>query len=130
MKRRNFILMGITAATAVTLHGCFRSGPAAAIERFMRAMDKGNIEEAMEFYPQSFYQTFGKDKARMFLVEMSKELQAKGGIKSFKVNNEEVTGDLATVNFTVTYEDGSQETEEMSLLKQDGKWLANPDSGK
>lgn len=131
MKRRKFISLGVIAASTIILNSCFsNNSPGQAIEQFMHSLEKGEIDEAMKFYPDSYSQTLGeeygqtlgKEKLRAITVEAARKLEDRQGMKSFKINREDIRGDLATVNFTVIYGDGSEETEDINLLRQDGKW--------
>lgn len=130
MNRKKFILIGVTATIGIMLNGCFRPSPGTVFKNYMKSLEKGKIDEAMKFYPDSFSQTFGQDKVRVVTVQSSQEIQAKGGIKSLKINQEDVQGDLATVKFTIVFGNGSTEADEIQLLKHDGQWYASSDTGK
>lgn len=126
MKRRKFILIAILTGSSTLVSSCFKSSPAKRVEKFTRLMEKGNVNEAMTFFSVNFTKILGEDKTRLALSEGVKDIQRKGGIKSFTVNSETITGDLATVKYTVEYEDGSQEYNEVELVKENDEWKISP----
>lgn len=55
-----------------------------------------------------------------------RELERKGGIKSYKVLNENQNGNKAEVRMEISYGNGETNEETISLIKSnDGKWLIN-----
>jgi len=59
----------------------------------------------------------------------AKEFDAKGGIKSYEMNEPVVNGDKAQMKAVITYGNGDTKSMEFSLIKaEDGKWML--DAGK
>lgn len=57
---------------------------------------------------------------------LHRELERKGGIKSYKVLNENQNGNKAEVRMEISYGNGETNEETISLIKSnDGKWLIN-----
>lgn len=54
-----------------------------------------------------------------------KELEKKGGLKSFEVLSEEIAedGNSAVVKFKQVYGNGEESEDEQKMVKVDGKWL-------
>ena len=59
-----------------------------------------------------------------------KSIEEKGNIKSYEITSEEIgeDGETAIVKSIIHYEDGSQDDQDIHLVKIDGQWLV--DSGK
>ena len=57
---------------------------------------------------------------------LHRELERKGGIKSYKVLNENQNGNKAEVRMEISYGNGETNEETISLIQSnDGKWLIN-----
>jgi len=54
-----------------------------------------------------------------------KELEKKGGLKSFEVLSEEIAedGNSAVVKFKQVFGNGEESEDEQKMVKVDGKWL-------
>jgi hypothetical protein len=112
----------------VVISGCgaFDRGPAATVERFYRLVERGDISEAMTLLSGSLTAMMG-DKMRIGLAEQSRGIQAKRGIRSFNVIEENVQGQTARVVMEVIYGDGSRQREAAALVKEDGAWRITAD---
>lgn len=122
MKRRKFISIAVLASFSLILSSCFKPSPAKTVEKFMRSLEKGEVNEAMEMLSSSATQFVGEDKTRLALYETVKSIQQKGGIKSYKLIDETVKGDFATVKFITMYKNGSEEKNILKLIKKDNEW--------
>ena len=122
MKRRQFISLTLITASSLAFYGCFKSGPGKTVEKFYSAIEKGEIDNAIGFMSSSTTSTFGEDKMRLFMNEGVKQIKEKQGIKSIKIDSEEITGDTATVNYTITYGDETTENDTLDLIKEEGQW--------
>ena len=57
---------------------------------------------------------------------LHRELERKGGIKSYKVLNETQNGNKAEIRMEISYGNGDTDEETISLIKSnDNKWLIN-----
>jgi len=107
-------LMVIAAASlALGMASCGGSSPTAAAKAFIAAVEKGD-SKAMEKVAT---------KNTVALIGMFGEKAADSMKEYGKITNtaEKIDGDKATVS--LTFENG--ETEELTLIKDDGKWLVN-----
>ena len=126
MKRRKFITITLLASTTIILSGCFKQSPGKTVEKFHRSVEEGNIDEAMNLLSASVTKNFGSEKIKLGMSQGVSETKEKGGIKSFTINSEEVTGDVAEVNYTIEYGNGSKESQNIQLIKEDGEWKLSP----
>ncbi|RMH42604.1 MAG: DUF4878 domain-containing protein [Gammaproteobacteria bacterium] len=120
MKNKILIVFAILLG-ATLLTGC-SAGPGKTVQRFFVAIDKGEIEEAIGYLSSSTIQSLGYDKWRAALIEASNQMAAEGGLKSVKVVEETVKGDIAQVTVKIVMGNGSEESDSVDLIKEDGDW--------
>jgi len=106
---------------------CFGSGPEGTVKRFYSAVEKGDIDTAVDQLSSRIVGMVGKDKLRAGLSKQALDVKKKGGIKSLKITEMNEVGDVAEGKVTITYGDGSSETEDVKLIKEEGKWKLNAD---
>jgi hypothetical protein len=61
------------------------------------------------------------------LAEQREGIAAKKGVSDLSLVEGEVTDQLAEVKVTVTFGDGSSETEDWKLIKEEGHWRLTVD---
>lgn len=76
----------------------------------------------MGYLSSSTLQSLGDDKWQAALIEASHQMADQGGLKSVQIVDETVNGDIARVSVRITMEDGSEETDTIDLIKEDGDW--------
>lgn len=106
---------------AVLLSGCSRS-PESTVERFYRAVGKGEITEAQAYVSSEVVGILGEDKLRATLAEESQRVSSCGGIRSVNVqlNGQ---GEIRTGSAFIMYNGQCQpKSETAKLVKEDGKW--------
>ncbi|MBR2234754.1 MAG: DUF4878 domain-containing protein [Prevotella sp.] len=66
-----------------------------------------------------------KEVMAQMLEKMGKQLDDKGGMKSYEFVDEDIDEEngTATITVKVTYENQTSEDNKMKMLKKDGKWL-------
>ena len=106
---------------------CFASGPEATVKRFYNAMEDGEIDTAVDLLSGRIVNLLGKDKMRKALSEQALEIKRKGGIDSVKIDDMEEVGEVAEGKVTITFGDGSTKTEDVKLIKEEGKWKLDAD---
>lgn len=106
---------------AILLAGC-SVGPRVVVQNFFQAVDNGNIDEAMGYLSTSTIQSLGYGKWQAALIEGSQQMAAQGGLRSINIVNETINGDIAQITFRITMGDGSEETNNVDLVKEDGNW--------
>ncbi|MBZ8180865.1 DUF4878 domain-containing protein [Oscillatoria salina] len=126
MKRRKFVLTAIIAGTSVLVYGCFNTGPAGTVKQFYRSLEAGKVENAANMFSSTVVKTMGIDKLKTGLTQGVREIQEKGGIKSIKILNEDVVGEVAEVTYTIEFANGTTETETTKLVKENDEWKISP----
>lgn len=100
--------------------GLFKPGPSTVVKTFYHDVEAGKIEEATKLFSTQAVQTFGS-KLTSVMSEQTRMIEKKGGIKSIDTK-ENITGDLAKVDYTVTYGDKSVEKGRIDMIKENGDW--------
>jgi hypothetical protein len=126
MKRRQFINITVASSLAIILSSCFKPGPGKTVEKFHRSIETGELDQAIGLFSSSITDSFGTEKLRLAMSQAASQTKEKGGIKSFKVNSEEITGDIAKVNYTIIYNDDSTTTDTIELIKENDQWKISP----
>jgi hypothetical protein len=104
---------------------CFASGPEATVKHFYGAVEDGEIEKATEMLSSRILGLLGPDKLRTALSKQAIEIKKKGGIKSIDILEMNEVGEIAEGKIKITYGDGSEQTEDVKLIKEEGKWKLN-----
>ena len=117
------------AVVAITLWSCGPANtPSAVAEEACKCVQNEDYEGYVEL--MDLKETKNQESDKEQLVAMLREkgtktMEKKQGIKSYKVESEEISEDdkSATVNMKVVYGDGSEDTNKMKLVKNDkGEW--------
>ncbi|MDH6354517.1 PBP1b-binding outer membrane lipoprotein LpoB [Dysgonomonas sp. PH5-45] len=126
------------AVIALLFASCSDNSPAGIEKAIYNQMQKGDFEKAVETMISNM-DGYDKDndksaeeKAQViaaFAAKAKQGAEAKGGIKSFEIVNEDIAEDglTATVSTKVIYGDGSEDTKDTSYIKKDGKWKIKMD---
>ena len=126
--KKLFISMFV-AVVALTLWSCGSANtPSAVAEKAVKCMQKADYEGYVDL--MDLKKSDGKDVEKEQLAALLREkgtktMEKKQGIKSYKVESEEISedGKSATVNMKVVYGDGSEDTNKIKLVKNDkGEW--------
>ncbi len=116
----------LLAVLALAAFGCGGSGPQAAVEDFMNAAKAKDCEKMVDLLDLDAPEFQGLGMNKEALVEACKQdAEAGGEVVSFKVLEESVDGDTATVKVEVTTKVEGQESTETStikLTKRDDGW--------
>jgi len=121
MKASFFRLLPPAFAAALIL-GCTAPGPAATVEKFYHRLEEGRIEDAAEMFSKKSIDTLGVEKLKEALRTGTKQIAEQGGIESFEIVEVNEIGEVAEVEVKIEYGDGTTETEEISLIQEDGEW--------
>jgi predicted small secreted protein len=119
MKKLAIILA--VAAGLVALAACSNTNtPEGVAKKAITALQKGDYDT----YASTFDLSSSDQKwlAAMAEEKVAKEMNEKGGIKSFKVTDSTINGDSATVTVHVVYKNGEEEDQHMSYVKVDDQW--------
>ena len=126
--KKLFISMFV-AVVAFTLWSCGPANtPSAVAEEACKCVQNEDYEGYVEL--MDLKETKNQESEKQQFVAMLREkgtktMEKKQGIKSYKVESEEISeeGKSATVNMKVVYGDGSEDTNKIKLVKNDkGEW--------
>ena len=126
--KKLFISMFV-AVVAFTLWSCGPANtPSAVAEEACKCVQNEDYEGYVEL--MDLKETKNQESEKQQFVAMLREkgtktMEKKQGIKSYKVESEEISedGNSATVNMKVVYGDGSEDTNKIKLVKNDkGEW--------
>ena len=118
MKLRLCLILLVT----LTMLSCFGDSAADTVQDFHKNIESGQLEAAMKLLSNSTRSQIPADKLKQSLQMLTREIDEKGGIKKFEITEEKEIGEIANVSVKITFGDGSEETSESSLIKEDGKW--------
>lgn len=119
---RKLFSFAVLAVALTCLYACSSKGdsPEAVVKKSITALQKGNYDAFAATYDLS--ESDRKQLAGMAEEKISKSINEKGGIKSFKITDTQINGEEAIVNVHMIYNDGSEEDDTMKLKKVDGEW--------
>jgi hypothetical protein len=100
-------------------------GPEATVRNFYKALEKGELDKAVDKLSAQAL-ALGRDKLKAGLAEVTQETKEKGGIKSLDFQNTEITGDVATLKLVIQFGNDTSETQNVKLVKEDGRWKIQP----
>lgn len=115
-----FILVAAAVACAAACKPL--NGPEAAAKAALSALQKGDYNAYAASYNLS--EDDQKMLAGMIEEKLSKEIEEKGGIKSFKIVGSELNEnkDKATVSVQLNYKNGTVEDQKMTFVKVGDDW--------
>ncbi len=116
MKRVSLTFVLLLVAVAC---GMFRKSPGAVTRQFYELVEEGELGTAYDLLSIESKKMIHDSTRLRYFTERIKE---KNGIKRFEILKEEVTGEIATVNFQISYGDGSVKADEVDLVKESGRW--------
>ena len=120
---RNFsvsVAAALLVSIMLTACGSGGGGPEGVVSNFFKLAKAGNFEKAVELYPPEATKQPG---AREKLVAYLKAgLSEHEGIASYSVGTAEVTENSASVPYTLTFKDNSEDEGTMNVKKIEGKW--------
>ena len=103
--------------------GCnLSASPSKTVDALCRAIERGDVERAETFFSSGFISRIGIGPLKKDLTNVSLELKEHGGIKSIKVLNEDVVGDVAEVTVEITRGNGNEATVQYRLIREQGAW--------
>ncbi len=112
-------------ATALFLAACAASGPGAALEKYLKTVEAGDVKLAAAMFPKSVRAQF-ESKIVAMIGRQSEDIRKRGGIKAMDIVQEQVTGELASVRVATHYGDGTVDTTSTQMLREEREWKINP----
>ncbi len=122
MKIRTSLVVFLLVCTTA----CSGGSPSGTVEEFYERVEAGKLDGALELLSNQARSQVTNDKMKQGLQEATRQIDSKGGIKKIKVIEEKVIGETAEVNLKIIYGNGTKETDQSSLIKEDGKWRIQP----
>lgn len=127
---KKLMYLGLMLVAVVAMMSCSSGGPGSALKGYVSAMQSGDYEKFVDGINFSKAEPDKAAEAREGFVALmkekaGKELEKKGGLKSFEVLSEEIAedGNSAVVKFKQVYGNGEESEDEQKMVKVDGKWL-------
>ena len=114
------IIIAVVAGLAALAACSNANTPEGVAKKAITALQKGDYDT----YASTFDLSSSDQKwlAGMAEEKADEGMNAKGGIKSFKITDSKINGDNATVTVHVVYKNGEEEDQHMSYVKVDGQW--------
>lgn len=124
MKRNKWTVIALLVLLLLATISCgsLNSGPGQTVERFFKALDKGEIDDAMGYLSIDTIQALGYDKWNAALTDVAFSIQESGGIRSVKIADEKIIGDTARVTFELKSGDKETESDSLELIKENDEW--------
>ncbi len=120
MKR--IIVNSIILIFAMVYFGCGSANtPPDVAKEFLTKIEKGD-KGAVNLMHSGLISMMGKEKLEKGLMDESEKMNKKGGIASIDILEEKINEDDAVLKVKVNYKDGSNKTEKMNLIKENGDW--------
>jgi hypothetical protein len=97
--------------------------PAKVVEKFYSYAEAGKVNDAYELLTKD-----GKEMLKKYgggvslLSDFTREIKQKGGIKSFEIKKEEITGDTAKVTIKLSFGNGTKKEDNEELVKEGHAW--------
>lgn len=110
--------------TLCTLAACSGSAPGTALQKYIKAVEAGDVTKAVAMYPMSAQSQFGS-KLVAFITAESEGIKKRGGVKAMDVLKEDVTGDIATVTIATHYGNGTVDTVTTKMMREEHEWKIN-----
>jgi len=111
--------------TTILLAAC-SSKPESVVETFYKAAAAGDVEKATAQI--SFATVKGnemvqaKGKIQMMVGELKNQIDANDGLKKVEVLESSVDGDSAKAQVKLIFNNGKDNTENYTLVREEGKW--------
>jgi hypothetical protein len=119
-------LLALALASIVVLAGCGGGNtPAGAYRHFLTSIQKGDLDEAAKFVSPNAAAKMGAARMdpKIPVTIAYQATKAKGGIKSFTVDDDGIQGNTGSVKFVINFGDGTSDSGRQQLQKSaDGKW--------
>jgi hypothetical protein len=108
----------ISPTTAVdSMFNAMKSGDFEATKKFISRNDLAMLEAA-----EQFMNSVDPDGIKKMKEKMAANFREKSKSISYKLKNEKITGDNATVDVEVTEENGKSGSHTFNLVKEEGTW--------
>lgn len=117
----SFLLLALLSLTS-----CASRSPSATVVRFHQNLEQGKIEDAMAQLSSRIRASIPDTKLRPALEKATDDIKAKGGIKKINILKEDVTGEIAHIEYQILFNNGDTRRENTSLSKENKVWKITP----
>lgn len=100
----------------------FGRGPGATIKAFLRAVEQGKTETALALVGRTSRSALGDEKLTLAIGQGPATFAKDGGISRVVIESEEIRGDTATVAVRTVFGNGTEERDDETLIREDGRW--------
>lgn len=115
---KRLIGIGMAVALSVALVGCGGGGPAGAVQGYYKAMNSGKYADALSYLTPTMADFAKFDGGKT----MSDEMTHNGTMTKVEILETNVRGEGAEIKARIHFKDGSVDDQNISLVKQEGKW--------
>lgn len=116
------ITIFIVSFFCINACGSFDS-PASVVEKFYSYAEAGKVNDAHELLTKDGKEMLKKYGGGVSLLSgFTTKIKEKGGIKSIKIKNEQITGDTAKVSIELNFGNGTKKEDIEELVKEEGAW--------
>ena len=98
------------------------SRPAEVVRLFVRQLELGKIRDVVMMLPERIIKTVGAARLESIFFDNTDELRAKGGILRLEIIGERADDQSAEVDVSLSYQDGTTDTEHIMLVKEKKEW--------
>lgn len=116
---------------ALPLAACGGSGPSAVVERFSTRVASGNVDAALPLLSSHVRGLFGEQKLRMVLSQGSAQAREHGGFRGIAILSATIADDRQTarIRAEASYGNGRTEANDFNLVREQGQWKIDIDTG-
>jgi len=122
MRVKSQFFITLLVGTGMVFLACGVNSPANTVRKFYGYMEAGDAEKVIGLFSQDVINALGKDKLQTAVEMNIAKIKSSGGIKSLKLENETINGNLAQVSVTTVSGNGETSTETVKLVKENGVW--------
>lgn len=112
-------VLALMAAMVMAVGCAGNKGPEQVVEQCWKALDKGNVEKAVEMINIAEDE---KDTYVQLYADVCRSLNVAGGVEEFEVIGSSVGPQEATIEATVTLKSGQQITQTYELVVVGKEW--------
>ena len=113
------VLAVVGALAGLYLLGSTLMSPANLTKEFLRAMEKGDSDAITKMLARDYKR---KASVSTDVANASKWFKDSGGIKDILIDKEDVSENVATINYTVQLGNGTSKSGSTRFVKEDRKW--------
>ncbi|MDR3194789.1 MAG: DUF4878 domain-containing protein [Tannerella sp.] len=101
------------------------NSPSGIVKSAYTELQKGNYDKYFDI-AIALTDRVSEDEKESYVNLITEVMEANGGLKSFEIQNEEISEDglTATIEIKIVYGNGTDSTQKAKFEKKDGVWIA------